>query len=38
MQKVTIKKILKKKNKSPIVCLTAYNKNIAKIPFLSKFR
>jgi len=31
MQKVTIKKILKKKNKSPIVCLTAYTKNIAKI-------
>ena len=31
MQKVTIKKILKKKNKSPIVCLTAYSKNIAKI-------
>jgi len=31
MQKVTIKKILKKKNKLPIVCLTAYSKNIAKI-------
>ena len=31
MQKITIKKILKKKNKLPIVCLTAYSKNIAKI-------
>ena len=31
MQKVTIKKILKKKNKLPIVCLTAYSKNVAKI-------
>ena len=31
MQKVTIKQILKKKNKLPIVCLTAYTKNIAKI-------
>ena len=31
MQKLKIKKILKKKNKSPIVCLTAYTKNIAKI-------
>jgi len=31
MQKVTIKKILKKKNKLPIVCLTAYTQNIAKI-------
>ena len=31
MQKITIKKILKKKNKLPIVCLTAYTKNIAKI-------
>ena len=26
-----IKKILKKKNKSKIVCLTAYSKNIAEI-------
>ncbi len=32
---VKIKKILKKKNKSKIVCLTAYSKNIAKI--LDKF-
>jgi len=31
MQKITIKKILKKKNKKPIICLTAYSKNIAKI-------
>ena len=31
MQKITIKKILKKKNKTPIVCLTAYSKSIAKI-------
>jgi len=31
MQKITIKKIIKKKNKLPIVCLTAYTKNIAKI-------
>ena len=31
MQKITIKKILKKKYKSPIVCLTAYTSNIAKI-------
>ena len=31
MQKLKIKKILKKKNKSQIVCLTAYTKNIAKI-------
>ena len=31
MQKITIKKILKKKNKFPIACLTAYTKNIAKI-------
>ena len=28
--KVTIKKILKKKNKSKIICLTAYSKNIAQ--------
>ena len=32
---IKIKKILKKKNKSKIVCLTAYSKNIAKI--LDKF-
>ena len=32
MQKVTIKKIIKKKNKTPIVCLTAYSKAIAQIP------
>ena len=31
MQKITIKKILKKKGKEPITCLTAYSKNIAKI-------
>ena len=31
MQKVTIKKILKKKNKTPIVCLSAYSKAIAQI-------
>ena len=31
MQKVTINKILKKKNKIPIICLTAYSKTIAKI-------
>ena len=31
MQKITIKKILKKKNKIPIVSLTAYTTNIAKI-------
>ena len=31
MQKITINKILKKKNKIPITCLTAYSKNIAKI-------
>ena len=31
MQKITIKKIYKKKGKQPIVCLTAYTKNIAKI-------
>ena len=30
-----IKKIIKKKNKQKIVCLTAYSKNIAKI--LDKF-
>lgn len=31
MQKITIKKILKKKGKEPITCLTAYSKTIAKI-------
>ena len=31
MQKVTINKIIKKKNKVPIICLTAYSKTIAKI-------
>ena len=31
MQKVTIEKIYKKKGKQPIVCLTAYTKNVAKI-------
>ena len=31
MQKITIKKILKKKNKTPIVCLSAYSKSIAQI-------
>ena len=31
MQKITIKKILQKKNNTPITCLTAYSKNIAKI-------
>ena len=31
MKKITIKKILKKKNKNPIVCLTAYSKIIAQI-------
>ena len=31
MQKVTISKIIKKKNKTPIVCLTAYSKTIAEI-------
>ena len=31
MQKLTIKKILNKKNKQPIACLTAYSKAIAQI-------
>jgi len=31
MQKITIKKILGKKNKTPIICLTAYTKAIAQI-------
>ena len=31
MQKLTIKKILNKKNKQPITCLTAYSKAIAQI-------
>ena len=35
MQKITINKILKKKNKIPLTCLTAYSKTIAKIANLS---
>jgi len=31
MKKVTIKKIVKKKNRTPITCLTAYSKNVAEI-------
>ena len=31
MRKITIKKILSKKKKSPIICLTAYTKNVTKI-------
>ena len=31
MQKITIKKILNKKNKTPITCLTAYSKTTAQI-------
>jgi len=31
MQKITIRQILKKKNKNPIVCTTAYSKAIAQI-------
>ena len=31
MERIKIKKILKKKNKKSIVCLTAYSKNIAEI-------
>ena len=31
MQKITIKEILRKKNKIPITCLTAYSKTIAQI-------
>ena len=31
MQKITIKRIIEKKNKIPITCLTAYSKNIAQI-------
>ena len=31
MRKITINKVLKKKNKIPITCLTAYSKTIAKI-------
>ena len=31
MKKISIKSILKRKNKTPIVCLTAYSKNIAQI-------
>ena len=31
MQKVTINKIIKRKGKQPIVCLTAYSSSISKI-------
>mgnify|MGYP003956012117 FL=1 len=31
MQKITIKKILNKKNKTPITCLTAYSKTVAQV-------
>ena len=31
MKKITINKIIKKKNKTPIICLTAYSKTIAEI-------
>ena len=31
MQKIKIKNILKKKGKTPIVCLTAYSKSVAEI-------
>tara|TARA_Y100001960_G_C14709785_1_gene846349 strand:- start:201 stop:980 length:780 start_codon:yes stop_codon:yes gene_type:complete len=31
MQKIKIKKILNKKNKTPIICLSAYSKSIAQI-------
>ncbi len=31
MQKITIKKIIKKKNKTPIACISAYSKTIAEI-------
>ena len=31
MQRITIKKILEKKGKKPITCLTAYSKTVAKI-------
>ena len=31
MKKIKINKILKKKGKTPLICLTAYSKNIAKI-------
>ena len=31
MEKITINKIIKKKNKIPITCLTAYSNPIAKI-------
>jgi len=31
MKKLTIKKILNKKNKTPIICLTAYSKTISEI-------
>ena len=31
MQKITIRKILNKKNKIPIICLSTYSKTVAKI-------
>ena len=31
MKKITINKILNKKGKTPITCLTAYSKDVAKI-------
>ena len=31
MQRITIKKILSKKNRTPIICLTAYSKTTAEI-------
>ena len=31
MQRLTIKKILKKKGKRPIVCFTSYTKSVTKI-------
>jgi len=31
MQKITIKKILKKKNKTPIVCFSLYSKTMAEV-------
>ena len=31
MQKITIKKILRKKNKIPIACLTTYSRTLAQI-------
>ena len=31
MQRIKINNIIKKKNKTPIICLTAYSKTITKI-------